>query len=162
MFDREITLYAFVLKYLQGLTADIDDAQLAHQPTTGVNSPAWILAHLALATDYAARIVGLQDVCSAEWHQRFGPRSKLPLPGEAVPTKQELMAAIERGHERVTAAVATVDPQTLTGPNPVEWLRPMMPTKADLLAHLLTTHGAVHCGQLSAWRRQMGLPGIMA
>jgi ATP-dependent RNA helicase RhlE len=33
--------------------------------------------------------------------------------------------------------------------------------KRHLLAHLITTHEAVHLGQLSAWRRMMGLPGVL-
>jgi len=36
----------------------------------------------------------------------------------------------------------------------------VLPTRGDLLAHILTTHEATHLGQLSAWRRQLGFPPV--
>jgi hypothetical protein len=30
-----------------------------------------------------------------------------------------------------------------------------------MLLHLITTHPMLHLGQLSAWRRAMGLPGVI-
>jgi hypothetical protein len=35
-----------------------------------------------------------------------------------------------------------------------------LPTVADLATFLLTGHMGVHLGQLSAWRRMIGLPAM--
>ncbi len=39
-------------------------------------------------------------------------------------------------------------------------LKPMLPTAREVIAHLMTTHIGIHLGQLSAWRRQMGMAAI--
>jgi hypothetical protein len=49
------------------------------------------------------------------------------------------------------------EPHTLE----LRFLKGPLPTVGDLLAHLMTTHEAAHLGQLSAWRRLLGLPGVL-
>ena len=44
--------------------------------------------------------------------------------------------------------------------NPFDSMAETLPTLADLLSYLLSTHEAMHLGQLSAWRRQLGLPAV--
>ena len=100
----------------------------------------------------------------AAWGENFGPGTT-PLEyadGFEPPTKAELLAAIREGHARVEAALddADLDALALDDPNPIEFLREPFPTKRDFLAHLLTTHDAIHLGQLSAWRRAAGLPAV--
>src|SRR3990172_723303 len=158
MFDREIKLYAFMLQYCRLLTNDIEESQMSVQPTPGVNPPVWILGHLAAATDYATRMLGEKAVLPESWHRMFGRGSKLLEDTQPYPTKKELLAAIEAGHERVTAAARNADPERLAGPHNVDLLKDLLPTMGDVVAHLMTTHPATHLGQLSAWRRQMGKP----
>lgn len=163
MFERECTLYAFVLGYAQRLVADLDEAEMAVQPAPGMNPPAWILGHLAIATDYALRLLGEATACPRDWHVRFGPGSVPPADPAAYPSKAELMAALERGHERVDTAARRATPERLEQPHGVEiaFLKEPLPTVGDLLAHLMTTHEAAHLGQLSAWRRLQGKPGVL-
>ena len=162
MFDRESNLHALMLAYLRMLVADIDEARLDVEPCPGGNPPRWILGHLAVVGDGAGRLLGLRLSLPASWHRDFGPGSK---PGQAdpVPSKQELMRAIESGHARVTEAARSARPEDMDQPHGVEMAilkdSPVR-TRADLLAHLMTTHVAAHLGQLSAWRRQMGLPAL--
>jgi hypothetical protein len=160
MFDREITLYAFALNYCRMLTADLDEAKLLAPPVPGVHSPAWILGHLAISTDYAASLLGLPRVCPASWFKAFGPGSAADSVPSPAPTKAELMSVIESGQARVAAAAKTADPAAMAKPHALnmELLKRALPTNGDLLAHLLTTHPATHLGQLSLCRRLMGLP----
>ena len=154
-----LTLYAFTLAMCERLMGDIPQEEMEHQPTAGVNPPAWILGHLVICTDYALNIMGQPMRQPKEWHGEFGPGSH-PLPQKhSYPTRDELLTALRTGHAEVVAALASVDPKRLTAPNPLAqfpFLIETLPTAGDLLAHILSTHEAAHLGHLSNWRRQTG------
>jgi hypothetical protein len=92
----------------------------------------------------------------------FGRGSENAIPDRVRPTKSELLTAIDRGHERVTAALERIDDDgdiraSLAQPHEMALFEDSpLTTRSDLLAHLLTTHAAFHLGHLSTWRRQMG------
>jgi hypothetical protein len=163
MFERELTLYAFNQHYLHKLTADLTDEHLA-QPTAGVNPPVWLLGHLCVGTDFALMLLGgrRKALCPPDWHRDFSPGSPAIPERRPLPTKAELLTAYDRGHAAVAEAVRTATPEQLDKPHGVDMpqLKTHVPTVGDLIAHLLTTHEATHLGQLSAWRRQAGLPGV--
>jgi hypothetical protein len=162
MYEREAKLYELMRRLCQRISADIDEGQLTHQPAPGIKPPLWVLGHLAICTDYAAGLLGMESVCPKTWHVCFGPGSQNVIPERVQPTKGELLAAIDRGHERVTAALKNVADDAalqaaLEQPHGMAMFddSPLV-TRADLLAHVLTTHLGFHLGQLSTWRRQMG------
>lgn len=160
MFERERTLYAFVLNYCRLLTADIDDERMTELPVAGANHPAWILGHLAVCTDYAGKLVGLPRECPKEWHRLFGPGSQANADRAAYPNKDGLLKALAAGHERVSAGVAKANPEAMRQPQNVIFPQ-HFPTVGDMVAHLMTTHPCAHLGQLSAWRRFNGLPAVL-
>ncbi len=160
MFDAACRVYALMLGYAERLVADVKEEQFTLQPSPRMNPPEWILGHLAVCTDYAAEIAGLPYVCSETYHQNYGPNSEAGIRQGAVPSKEELLSRLRDGHGRVVEAVPTLDPTRLERPNPVSFLRPSLPKVGDLLMHLLTSHEGVHLGQLSAWRRAVGLPPV--
>jgi hypothetical protein len=157
MFERELTLYKFNLNYLRLLAADIEEAQMQECAFPGANPPIWILGHLAVSTDYAGRILGLERACPREWHVKFAPGSKPAELQPPLPTKDELLAAIENGHRRVAEALPNASAEALNKPHEVELLRPtVLKTVGDVLGHLMCTHAAFHLAQLSACRRKSG------
>jgi hypothetical protein len=164
MLENERALYAFLLDYARMLAADIDEAELARQPVSGMNHPAWILGHLALCTDFALMLLGEPKACPKEWSGLFGPGSTLTTDRAAYPSKADLLAALESGHERVGRAAERIDPARLGEAHPfrLAFLEGKIDTVGLMLAHLLTTHEAAHLGQLSAWRRAMGMPGVLS
>lgn len=157
MYERESTLYAFTLQYLERLIAEMPDDKLFASCGAGANPPAWVIGHLAVCTDYAAGLLGLPMVCPKPWHKMFGPTGK-PFAGAAdYPPRVDMLAALKNGHERVTSALPNANPATLSAPHTLAILAGTpIKTNGELLSHLLTTHEAVHIGQLSAWRRQLG------
>lgn len=158
MFERELRLYAMMLKYCRKLTVDLTDEQIYVAPCSGANTPAWLLGHLAISADYGLQLVGRPTHCSAAWHKQFAPGS-LPSALKAPGLKKfELMDTLEAGHARVNEAAAVTTLEQMAESHGLAFLRDSLPTKGDVMAHLLTTHEACHLGQLSAWRRQMGLP----
>ena len=160
MFERERTLYAFLLGYVEKLVAEIADEDMTRQPTPGVNHPAWQLGHLSVVADSGCGLAGRPRVLRLSWHKQFGPGSTPDADRSLYPSKEELLTAYRAGHARLAEAVADATPETIDRPHPLEFLKPGLATVGDLLAHLLTTHEAMHVGHLSSWRRQMGLPHL--
>lgn len=157
MFEQELKLYEMVLGYCRRSAADLDDAQLTHQPGPALNPPLWILGHLAVATDYGLMNLGQKPQCPREWHKAFGMGSRPLAEMTERPTKAALLSAIERGHAAVTAALKDAPPELLAKPHPVAAMSATpVKTVHDLLSHLMTTHPMFHLGQLAYWRRQMG------
>ena len=157
MFDQELKLYDLVLAYCKRSAADIDEAKLTTQPAPAMNPPLWILGHLAVATDYALMNLGGKPQCPKEWHKAFGMGSRPVSELSPTPTKAQLLAAIETGHERVKEAVKMASAEALDRPHSVKFpFESPVRSVRDLVAHLMTTHPMFHIGQLSYWRRQMG------
>lgn len=161
MLERERNVYALVLKLCRSMAADISEDQMTVQPAPGMNHPAWILGHLAVTTDSAVRIVGGATVCPEDWRAKYGPGSTVVADRNAYPSKAELLAAFEAAHARVMEAMASVSEEHLSRPQPSRFFKAELPTLGDMLLHLITTHPMLHLGQLSAWRRAMGLPGVI-
>jgi uncharacterized damage-inducible protein DinB len=163
MLDHERTAYAWVLDYTRKLADGIPEADMAVQPAPGMNTPLWILGHLAVVADYAAKLLGEPREGPRAWHVAFGPGSRPEAPPDPAPTKAALLAALEAQHARVSAAAARLAPERLREPHPFDLapLKASFPTVGELLTHMMTTHPAMHLGQLSAWRRLRGLPAVL-
>ena len=167
MFDSHRVLYRMLLNYGERLTADLTDDHLAQVPAGNLTPPVWLLGHVAIVGPYALGLLGREDLADyvpQSWAENFGPGTT-PLryaEGFTPPSLGELRATIRTGHERVEGALDAADFEALNlhEPNPIDFLVASFPTKRDLLAHLLTTHDAIHLGQLSAWRRAAGLPAV--
>ena len=114
-----LTLYNFTLSMCERLMADISQEEMEVQPTKGVNTPAWILGHLAICTDFALNLLGQPMRLPKSWHAEFGPGSS-PLPQRPpYPSREELLAALCDGHAAVVAALSNADEKVLAGPNPL-------------------------------------------
>lgn len=158
------TLYRYTLATVERLMQDVADDQMAHQPSAGINPPGWVVGHLAVVNDMALGLLGKEPRLPADkradWNTEFGPGSDpLPQTGQ-YPAKAELMAALRETHAAVGEAIEGVDLSAMTDPNPIAPLAKGLPTTGDLLAHILSTHPAMHIGHLSNWRRQVGFPPL--
>lgn len=157
MLEQAVTVYQFMLGMAKTLAADIDDDHMLTPPFAGANSPLWILGHLAVVADYAGKMLGQERQCPREWHAMFAPGSKPANLQEPLPSKAELLSALENGHRRVIAAIESVTPEQLNQPQPFEMLKPLpLKTVGDVLVHMMTSHEGFHLAQLSACRRKLG------
>ena len=120
-----------------------------------------VFGHLAVCTDYGLKLLGQPTPCPKEWHAAFGIGSDPAVPPSLQPGKAELLEAIASGHARLNAAMRGATPEQLNAVNPHDFLVGALPTVGHLLAQLTTAHPAMHLGQLSAWRRLNGLPGVL-
>lgn len=131
------------------------------------NHPAFAYGHLAL---YPARVVTMlggdaSDIAPSDHLKELFEAGKEPVDdaeGTIYPSMGEITASFFRGYERAMHAVSAIDDARLAEPNPIEGrLREMFPTLGGALLFVLNDHTMFHLGQVSTWRRCMGLGPVM-
>jgi hypothetical protein len=157
MFEREITLNKFLLTYCDRLLADVTDEEFTQPMPGGGHSPQWIIGHLTIVADYAATMLKVPPAANKVMRQAFGPgRAEAIAEGDAF-TLSALKSGLRPAYERLYPVAVDADTVQLDQPHGVDLLAGSgIDTRADLVAHILTTHFAVHLGQLSAWCRAHG------
>jgi len=148
------------LEHARRLLDDLDDEQMTLRPAEGVNHPAWIAGHIALSFQMIGGELGLRPWLPAEWTELFETGSTPVTQRTVYPDKARLLAALDEGRERLSSALANMTDADLDGPLPDEKCRHVFPMIGSAVLHILTVHAATHLGQLSAWRRMMGLPRV--
>lgn len=160
MFETEITQNRFLLGYAGLLAADIPAERFTEQPLPDVNHPAWIFGHLCLTGEAGVGFLGGEKTIGMTWTKRFAPGSAVTSALSDYPAKAELVAKFESTYARLQAQAAAASAEQLAAPNPHPRLKERLPTVRDAVAFLLTGHLAMHLGQLSMWRRMIGLPPL--
>jgi hypothetical protein len=133
---------------------------MAGQPLPGVNPPAWILGHLAFSADRARGFLGAEKEMPEAWAPLFAPESAPCTNRADYPPKDELWRALEQGFESLRRQAETATSEQLSQPSTHPRVKDALPTTRDLVAFLLTGHLGIHLGQLSTWRRMIGLPRL--
>lgn len=128
------------------------------------NHPAWAFGHLSIYPDRALDLIGRTDL--ARHDERFVSlfQSKAPClddpAGTIYPSMEEIVSRYTTRTEAILGVVPEISDatlnRTLTDP-----MAERLPTVGSRLAFLLGAHTMVHLGQVSAWRRFMGLPSAM-
>lgn len=161
MFRNEIMLNNFNRSYLQNLLKDLSEESLDVQPAPGLHSTRWILAHLAVVSDYGFMMLDLPKLCPLEWHKAYGPASQPGSCEKVRPSQLELIAAINDGYDKLCHACRTVSVEHLGLPHGVGLLEGTpLQSRGDLICHILSSHFAAHLGQLSTNRRLLGRPPL--
>jgi DinB superfamily len=160
MLESAIQVNVFLMQYCRTLVGDIADERMAEQPHAGVNHPAWILGHLALTADGSLARLGAPKALPAEWATLFAAGSKPSASRSVYPPKDELVRAFEERYQQLRQKAATATAEQLSQPTTNPRAKEVLPTLKELLAFLLTGHVGVHLGQLSSWRRLIGLPPL--
>ena len=157
MLDAEIKVNLFLVGYCRLLLKDIADERMAEQPMPGVNHPAWILGHLAFSADGVISRLGGEKLLPSEWVSLFGPGSKVSNVRSGYPSTEELLRAVEQGFEMAREMARLATSEQLATPTANPTMKAGLPTAREGVSFLLTGHLGVHLGQLSAWRRMIGL-----
>lgn len=157
MFESEAILHRLNRTYLDRLMADYPESELDAQPHPGLHSCRWILAHLAIVADGCLKQLGQSTHSPLAWHAAYGPATAPGTHATIRPSRDELMAAIHAGYDRVIAAAQSAPAEVLAAPHGIERLKwTGLATKGELISHALATHFALHVGQLSSLRRLRG------
>jgi hypothetical protein len=160
MISEIICSYSCTLDYLRQLVTDVSDELLIRQTSWVVNHPAWVIGHLVYSCEAIGGEMGMNPWLPSDWAKRFGTGSA-PVEGkENYPSKQELLDALPDGQRRVTDRLIVLGEQGLSAPLPDEQYRAIFPTIGHAVLHILTVHAAIHVGQVTVWRRAMGLKSL--
>lgn len=128
------------------------------------NHPAFVYGHLALYPAKVLERLGQPPGAAAarpEWEAVFknGVECQDDPQGTIYPPMDVITGWFFAGYKLALGAVAAAPDELLAGPNPAEGrMRELFPTLGAMLIFYLDGHVQSHLGQVSAWRRMMGLP----
>jgi hypothetical protein len=153
-----------VLRYADQLVQTIPADSFARMPMKDLNSAAFNIGHLSIYGDRICGMLGRQDLVtplpySADLFKAGAPC--LDQPG-LYPSKDVLVATFFERQRRALEALKGATEATMAAENPAEGrFKEMFPTVGGAVGFLLSGHVAMHLGQISAWRRVMGLGSAM-
>ena len=118
MLQHLLNAYAMNLKRLGMLVQDLSAEQMVEQPSGVINHPAWTLGHLAATSDNLARTLGQESTFPEEWREACSTGGTPSGNAGDFPAKEQLLEQLGAQHERVAAALAAADEETLAQPLP--------------------------------------------
>ena len=154
--DTMVNLFDAMRNMAAGMIEDFPDDQF-DEVRGQANSAKWIAGHLALGMDFGLNLLGHPSDAIAEMMPTYGPGSPGGSIGDDGRTKESLLKHMRTTGSLLRAAVVDASEEQLAKPNATPFLAKELPTTGDLLGHVFTTHIALHMGQLSQMRREMGI-----
>lgn len=161
------------LSYGEAMLKDVRADQFArHAPgregtLVKSNHPAWVFGHLALYNPRCLELMGLPAGPAAKpagWDDLFrnGTECRDDPAGTIYPRMDAIAKHWADGMRAVLAALPGVPDEVFTRANPGEGrMKELLPTVGAMVTFLMTGHPMSHLGQVSAWRRFMGLGSAM-
>jgi hypothetical protein len=152
---------------------DVRPEQFARQPrgeggaVVRTNTPAFVYGHLSL---YPAMMMemtgnGVPDTSVPDGFQevfKAGAECRDDPEGNIYPSMEAVTSHFFRSHRAALARIGRMSDQQLTAPNPREGrMKELFLTVGSMLNFSLSAHIMMHLGQISAWRRCMGLGTVM-
>ena len=150
--------FAYGLDYLREQIADVSDGGMVAQPNGIMNHPNWVVGHLTYTCQLLGGIIGVSEWLPHDSAERYGTGSAPQADAKLYETKDELLKILADAQARISEAVERLDEAELNAPFPDESYLEVFPTIRHALTQVLVGHTANHVGQVSFWRRAMGLP----
>ncbi|HWT03108.1 MAG TPA: DinB family protein [Pyrinomonadaceae bacterium] len=150
--------FAYCLDYLRDQVEGVAAADMVAQPDGIMNHPAWVIGHLTHTCQMLGGVIGLPEWLPTDWAARYGTGGTPAADAGLYETKDDALAILRDAQVRLTEAVGQVDDDRLDEPFPDEAYLVVFPTVRHALTQVLVGHTANHVGQVSVWRRAMGLP----
>ena len=149
----------FSMNYGRALLKDVNAADFAKLPMPNFNHPAFVYGHLAVSANFMLELLGRDD---GKIEIPFDPEPYTP---SATCVEQDgryagmdvTVESFFSAHDSVLAVLPGVDPEVFAQANPVEGFSNMMPRIGDAITFMCCSHTMLHLGQVSMWRRAMGL-----
>lgn len=155
----------------EALAQGIDPSKAAHMPTNrdGVvncNHPSFIYGHLAIYPQMIMSALGAEpgDAAVPENYTTLfmhGVECHHDPDATIYPGFEEIRANFTKAHAAVCAHLASVDDEAFAKAIPNEQLAKAFGTCDGMALFMLHDHYMFHLGQLSTWRRCMGLGSVM-
>jgi hypothetical protein len=150
--------FAYGLDFLREQVEDVGDKDMVAQPNGIMNHPAWTIGHITAATHLLARTIGVAKWLPTEWVQNYRTGSKPVADADIYDSKNELLSKLREAQSKITEAIENLTDSQLDELFPAEAYRDVFPTIRHALTQVLIGHIGFHVGQVSLWRKAMGLP----
>jgi uncharacterized damage-inducible protein DinB len=151
---------AIVHKIVHLNVDDMTQAESLIQPQPVGNCLNWVVGHLVCVYDHLLPVVGETPVMTENALKRYD-RGAPPIKDAAEARElSELMAALDRGTERLDAGLANLTSETLDAPAPFSPSGNPNETVRSLLNTILF-HQSYHAGQIGMLRRIAGKKGAL-
>jgi DinB superfamily len=149
------------LGLVQAMNADIPADKFARMPDgVDTNHPAWAMGHLSIYFDMVLELLGRPELAKPNdaYMELFknGSQCKDDPNGTIYPSKDEIMSYFVERMNTTIDAVAAADGSVLSAANET-MMSERFPTVGAVANFMLGHHVMMHVGQISAWRRAMGL-----
>ncbi len=151
--------------YAESILKNVKPADFARLPNgVQTNHPAWVYGHLSIYPDMLLEMLDRKDLAKpdARFNDLFGngkPCKDDPS-GSIYPAMEAITARYFERTDAAIKALAEADDARLTKALTDDWAK-SFPTVGSRFDFLLGGHSMMHLGQISAWRRMMGLPSAM-
>lgn len=147
--------------YAARLVGDLSPPQYFAQPVAGrvLNHPAWVFSHLNIYTRICTAMLRGEpfgDPIDA----KYGQKSEVSLDPTDYMPGPDLIVQYAALHGEAERALVDAPDRIFATANPLERWRVVHPTVGDMLVTLMVKHESAHLGQLSAWRRALGLARV--
>jgi hypothetical protein len=149
--------FAYALDYLREQVADVADNDMVAQPSGIANHPAWVIGHLTFTCQMLGGAIGVSEWLPSDFAKRYGTGSVPVADVNVYEPKDRALAMLRDAQNRIVTAVNQLRDEQLDQPFPDESLRDVFPTIRHALVQILVGHTSMHVGQLTVWRRAMGL-----
>ena len=173
-FDRIARLARPSLHLADALVSDVGEEIFARLPANGdggtvpCNHPAFAFGHLSLYPAYVLDKLGLDRGGAgppAGFEALFQPGATCrdDPDGSIYPSPDAVMGHFRTGHAILIECLGSLEDERIDEPNPNEGLRDRLglETLGEAVQFQLTSHVMFHLGQVSTWRRCMGLGSAM-
>lgn len=159
-----------MLWYAQTLLKDVDAKDFARKPTgpageIDANHPAFIFGHLAVYPPWLLEAMEVETgpAIPESYSELFGHTADCHADPDRTryPDKDEIVTAFFDGYRHLLSVLESIDDEVFARPLKHENLRDFFPTVGDLVDFMVGAHAMGHLGQLSTWRRCMGLGSAM-
>jgi hypothetical protein len=151
-------------EYGIALVKDIPADRLAHMPHPTMNHAAFNIGHLAIYPNRILMLLGRNDliVDNPRYTELFAAGKPCVEQDGRYPDKGEIVHEYIAGYRKALEILPTVTDELLAKPNPIEGrMRERFPLVGIAVNFLLNNHHMSHLGQVSAWRRAIGLGSVM-
>lgn len=148
--------------YAERITKGVTAETFARKPKgVNANHPAWVLGHLSVYPDRLLPLLGhagLAKPIEGSYEALFDHKSECrdDPAGAIYPSMQTLLDRYMARHEVIIGALPETADEVFERPNTYA-MQDRFPTVGHLATFMLVGHPMLHLGQLSTWRRCMGM-----
>jgi hypothetical protein len=152
------------LAYADLLVKDIPADKFAHMPVPNFNHPAFNMGHLSLYPNRMFLMIGQPELIVEKpgYSDLFKAGTPCVEQDGRYPHKDEILKYFRERYAALDSAISQTPDDVWQRENPLEGrMREVFPLVGIAVNFMLNNHLMSHLGQISAWRRLIGMGPVM-